>query len=78
MNQAGIRNRKAVAAYALFNFAKHYALSHKVTQGFEVDDAVLQDFRKFLDSEKIPYTEAEMIESNDWLRSNIKSACALR
>jgi len=59
--------------YALFNFAKHYALTHKVTQGFEVDDAVLQDFRKFLDDEKVPYTEAEMIESNDWLRSNLKS-----
>ena len=59
--------------YALFNFAKHYAITHKITQSFEVDDAVLLDFRKFLDSEKIPYTEAEMIESNEWLRSNIKS-----
>src|ERR1700731_782131 len=59
--------------YALFNFAKHYAITHKVTQNFEVDDAVLLDFRKFLDSEKIPYTEAEMIESNEWLRSNIKT-----
>ena len=59
--------------YALFNFAKHYALTHKVTQSFEVDDAVLQDFRKSLDDEKIPYTEAELIESNEWLRSNIKS-----
>src|SRR5579862_2343241 len=59
--------------YALFNFAKHYAISHKITQSFEVDDALLLEFRKFLDSEKIPYTEAEMIESNDWLRSNLKS-----
>src|SRR6202171_3304333 len=59
--------------YALFNFAKHYAITHKVTQNFEVDDAVMLDFRKFLDSEKIAYTEAEMIESNEWLRSNIKS-----
>src|SRR5467141_3574936 len=59
--------------YALFNFSKHYAATHKITQNFEVDDAVLLDFRKFLDSEKIAYTEAEMIESNEWLRSNIKS-----
>src|SRR2546430_8122322 len=59
--------------YALFNFSKHYAIAHKITQNFEVDDAVLLDFRKFLDSEKIPYTEAEMIESNEWLRSHIKS-----
>jgi carboxyl-terminal processing protease len=59
--------------YALFNFAKRYALNHKVTQSFEVDDVLLQDFRKFLDEEKIPYTEGELIENNDWLRSNIKS-----
>src|SRR3984957_14709821 len=59
--------------YALFNFAKHYALTHKITKTFEVDDALLQEFRKFLDTEKIPYTEADMIESNEWLRSNIKS-----
>src|SRR6202045_765208 len=59
--------------YAIFNFAKHYTINHKITQNFEVDDAVLIDFRKFLDSEKIPYTEAEMIESNEWLRSNIKT-----
>ena len=59
--------------YALFNFAKHYALTHKITQSSEVDDALLLEFRKFLDEEKIPYTETEMIESNDWLRANIKS-----
>ena len=59
--------------YALFNFAKRYALSHKITQSFEVDEALLQDFRKFLDAEKIAYTEAELIENNDWLRSNLKS-----
>ena len=35
--------------------------------------ALLQDFRKFLDEEKIPYTEAELMENNDWLRSNIKA-----
>jgi carboxyl-terminal processing protease len=59
--------------YALFNFAKRYSITHKIAPSFEVDDALLQDFRKFLDEEKIPYTEAEMIESNDWLRANIKS-----
>ncbi len=59
--------------YAFFNFAKRYVVGHKVTQNFEVDDAVLQDFRKFLDEEKIPFTEGELIENHDWLRSNIKS-----
>ena len=59
--------------YALFNFAKNYSNSHKITQNFEIDEPILQDFRKFLDSEKIAYTEGELIENNDWLRSNIKS-----
>jgi len=58
--------------YALFNFAKHYAATHKITQNFEWTCGIA-GFRKFLDSEKIAYTEAEMIESNEWLRSNIKS-----
>ncbi len=59
--------------YAFFNFAKRYVVGHKITQNFEVDDVVLQDFRKFLDEEKIAFTEAELIENHDWLRSNIKS-----
>src|SRR5215472_9664324 len=59
--------------YALFNFAKHFVIGHKVTRELEVDEAVLQDFRKFLDSESIPYTEGDLIENNEWLRSNIKA-----
>ena len=59
--------------YAFFNFAKHYAVTHKPGKNFEVDDVVLQDFRKFMDDEKIPYTEAELLENNAWIRSNIKS-----
>jgi carboxyl-terminal processing protease len=69
----GGRTVSLLQHYALFNFAKHYALTHKITQSSEVDDALLLEFRKFLDEEKIPYTETEMIESNDWLRANIKS-----
>ncbi|MFZ0803423.1 MAG: S41 family peptidase [Terriglobales bacterium] len=59
--------------YAFFNFAKHYMLNHHPAKNFEVDDAVLQDFRKFLDSEKVPYSEADMLENNDWVRSSLKS-----
>src|SRR5262245_14655910 len=60
--------------YAIFNFAKHYMVSHhQVSQSFETDDEVLREFRKFLDEEKIPYTEADLMENNDWLRSIIKS-----
>ncbi len=33
----------------------------------------MQEFRKFLDEEKVPFTEAELCENNDWVRNNIKS-----
>src|SRR2546427_5692031 len=59
--------------YAFFNFAKHYTVTHHPAKNFEVDDPVIQDFRKFLDQEKIPYTEADLVQNNDWVRSNIKS-----
>ncbi len=59
--------------YAFFNFSKHYVINHKVDKNFEVDDAVMQEFRKFLDEQKIPFTEADLAENNDWIRSNIKA-----
>jgi carboxyl-terminal processing protease len=59
--------------YAFFNFAKHYVVNHHPGKSFETDDSVLQDFRKFLDDEKIPYTEADLLENNDWVRASIKS-----
>ena len=60
--------------YAFFNFAKHYMINHHPDEKkFEVDDLLLQEFRKFLDSENISYTEADLLENNDWVRSNIKS-----
>jgi len=59
--------------YAFFNFAKHYIVNHHVTKNFEVDDNVMQEFRKSLDAGKVPYTEAELLQNNDWVRSSIKS-----
>src|SRR5215468_2545143 len=59
--------------YAFFNFAKHYVNSHHITKGFETDENVLQDFRKSLDADKTPFTEADFVQNNDWIRSSIKS-----
>jgi carboxyl-terminal processing protease len=44
-----------------------------VDKTFEVSDAVMQDFRKFLDSQKIPYTEADLAEGQEWIKSSIKA-----
>src|SRR5436305_1640805 len=59
--------------YAFFEFAKHFLSHRHVDHNFVVDDAVMQDFRKFLDAQKIEFTEAELSEVDGWLRSNIKS-----
>src|ERR1700685_709179 len=59
--------------YAFFNLAKRYVVTHHPSKTFEVDDATMQDFRKSLDEANIPYTQAELIDNNDWLRSNIKA-----
>ncbi len=59
--------------YAFFNFARHYLNGKHVDKNFEVTDTVMQDFRKFLDEQKVPYTEADLKEGNDWIKANIKS-----
>src|SRR6266487_6875399 len=60
--------------YVFFNFAKRYIVNHRPdAKKFEVDDAVMQDFRKFLDEEKVPYTEADLLQNADFIRSSIKS-----
>jgi carboxyl-terminal processing protease len=59
--------------YAFFNFAKHYLISKHIDKNFNVDDSVLSEFRKFLDSQKIEFTEKDLIEGNDWVRASIKA-----
>ena len=59
--------------YAFFNFAKKFLLNRHVQRNWEADDQVMQEFRQFLDAEKIPWNEPELKEVNDWVRSHIKA-----
>ncbi|MGC2209606.1 MAG: S41 family peptidase [Candidatus Korobacteraceae bacterium] len=59
--------------YAFFNFAKHYSISHKVDRSFQVDDAVMKEFKDFLAENKLPYTDKDLAENNEWVRASIKS-----
>ena len=59
--------------YAFFNFSKHYLINRHINKDFQVNDAILQDFRKFLDDEKIPYNEADLTSSQEWIDSHIKA-----
>ncbi len=58
--------------YAFFNFAKHYTTDEKITKDFQVTPEVLQAFRSFLTEQKIPWTEAEISQVEDWVKDNIK------
>ena len=59
--------------YAFFNFSKHYLATHTVPKDFVVDDAVLQQFKDFLKTNKIEYNDADIAGVNDWLKASIKS-----
>ncbi len=59
--------------YAFFNFAKHYLATRSITEDFTVDDAVLQQFKDFLKSSNIDYTDKEIAPVKDWLTSSIKA-----
>jgi carboxyl-terminal processing protease len=60
--------------YAFFNFSKHYLASHAtIAKDFTVDDAVMQEFKSFLKSKNIEYTDQDIAGVQDWLKESIKS-----
>lgn len=59
--------------YVFFNFAKHYMVHHNIGQNFQVDAAAMQEFRAFLASSKVAYTDKDLADNSDWVRSSIKS-----
>ncbi|MBS1798433.1 MAG: S41 family peptidase [Acidobacteria bacterium] len=63
-----------VIKYAFFNFSKHYFATHgSVPKDFVVDDAVLQEFKAFLKSQNIDYTDQDIAGVQDWIKTSIKS-----
>jgi carboxyl-terminal processing protease len=59
--------------YAFFNFSKHYLATHTVPKDFQVDDAVMTQFKDFLKSKDIEYTDADLSLVADWIKTSIKS-----
>jgi carboxyl-terminal processing protease len=43
-----------------------------VDRNFQVDEAVLADFKKFLTDQEIQWTEKDIADNLDWLKVNIK------
>jgi carboxyl-terminal processing protease len=59
--------------YVFFNFARHYLASRSVGRDFQVDDAVMTDFRQFLTSSQISFSDPDLRGVSDWIKANIKA-----
>src|SRR6202012_5873494 len=58
--------------YAFFNFSKHYLANHTVSKDMVVDDAMMQQFKAYLASEKIEYTDQDVADNLEWEKAMIK------
>jgi carboxyl-terminal processing protease len=61
-----------LAKSVFFHFAPHYLANRTVDNNFEVNNEVLAEFKQFLTSEKIDWTDADLTGVMDWLKINIK------
>src|ERR1035437_5025471 len=57
---------------AFFHFAPVYLANRTVDRNFQVDAAVLAEFKKYLTSQNIPWTEADLNGVMDWVKISIK------
>jgi carboxyl-terminal processing protease len=57
---------------AFFNFGKYYLGVHKtIPRDFQVTDAVLDEFKQFLNREKIAFSEQDMKDNTDFVKNHI-------
>jgi len=59
--------------YAFFHFAHHYLANRTVTEDFKVDEPVMTEFKAFLTSQNIPWTNEDLTGPIDWIKDNIKA-----
>ena len=55
-----------------FRFASHYLANRTVERNFEVNDAVMAEFKQYLTSQNIAFTEADLNGVMDWIKVSIK------
>ncbi len=55
-----------------FKFAPVYVATHTLDKNFQVDDAVMADFKKFLTTQGVDWTDADISGASDWIKARIK------
>jgi carboxyl-terminal processing protease len=63
-----------MARDVFFKFAPVYVSTHPVDKNFQVDDAVMGEFKQYLTSQSIPYTQADLDGVSEWVKESIKSS----
>jgi carboxyl-terminal processing protease len=59
-----------------FRFAPVYVSEHPIDKNFQVDDAVLADFKKFITGLGVEWNDEEINGVQDWLKTRIKQDIA--
>ncbi|HEY1256190.1 MAG TPA: S41 family peptidase [Terracidiphilus sp.] len=57
---------------AFFHFAPVYLAHHSADENFQVDAAVLGEFKKYLTSQNVAWTDADLNAVLDWIKIGIK------
>jgi carboxyl-terminal processing protease len=55
-----------------FRFGPVYTATHSAGENFQVDDAVMSEFKKFLTTQNVDFTDADISASSDWIKTRIK------
>jgi carboxyl-terminal processing protease len=58
---------------AFFDFTVHYLANHTVSRDLVVDDAMIGQFKDFLHSQKIDFTDKDFNDNLDWIKAMIKA-----
>ena len=58
---------------AFLGFTEQYLSHRTVNKDFQADDSVVSDFKQYLASQNIDYTQPEMTANLDWVKANLKS-----
>jgi carboxyl-terminal processing protease len=55
-----------------FHFAPVYIATHPVDKNFQVDGAVMAEFKKYLTSQSVDFSDADIDGVSDWIKARIK------
>jgi carboxyl-terminal processing protease len=70
--EANLFQKELMIHNVFFRFAPVYLADHPVDKNFQVDDAVLADFKRFLTSQHIEWSDNDINGVQDWLKTYIK------